>query len=228
MQLYPSILTDSMTIFVKQLDSVKGSELVERIHIDVIDGQFVDNITLTPLDLTVLEFDDLLVDFHLMVEEPMDTVFECEAISEYLPIKRIIAQVERMSKQADFLHEVHRNGWEAYLGLDLFTPVEEAIDQDSWTDVDGIMLMSVEAGQQEEVFNPQVFHKLKELRAAHPRAANIPVIIDGGVKISNIAQILQHDVNEVAVGSAIWKSSQPLLTIEDFFQVAQKLGSNKD
>lgn len=228
MQLYPSILTDSMTDFVKQLESVKDSELIDRVHLDVIDGQFVDNITLTPLDLTVLDFGNLGVDFHLMVEEPMDSVFECEAITEYLPIKRIIGQVERMSRQADFLHEVHRSGWEAFLGLDLFTPVEEAIDEDSWVDVDGIMLMSIEAGRQEEVFNPQVFHKLKELRAAHPRAAHIPVIIDGGVKLTNLAQILQHDVNEVSVGSAIWNSSNPIMTIEEFFQVAQKHQSNKD
>jgi len=228
MKLYPSILTDSMTTFVEQLDSVKGTDLIERVHVDVIDGQFVDNITLTPLDLTVLEFDNLGVDFHLMVEEPMDSVFECEAISQYLPIKRIIGQVERMSNQADFIHEVRRNGWEVFLGLDLFTPVEEAVDEDSWADLDGIMLMSVEAGQQDEVFNPQVFHKLKELRAAHPRAANIPVIIDGGVKLANLSQILQHGVNEVSVGSALWKSAQPVQTIEEFFHIAQKHESNKE
>lgn len=227
MQLYPSILTDSMNTFVEQLDAVKESGLINRVHVDIIDGQFVDNLTLSPLDLTVVEFGELGIDFHLMVEEPMDTVFECEAIREYLPIKRIIGQVERMSSQDDFLHEVHRNGWEAYLGLDLYTS-EDGIDEDSWLDVDGLMLMSVEAGNQEEVFNPQIFHKLKEIRAAHPRAAQLPIIIDGGVKLANLGQILQHGVDQVSVGSALWQSSQPLQAIEEFFSVAQKHQLKKD
>lgn len=222
MKLYPSILTDSMVTFVEQLESVKDSQLIERVHVDIIDGQFVDNITLTPLDLTVVDFGELGVDFHLMVEEPMDSVYECEAITEYLPIKRIIGQVERMSRQADFLHEVKRNGWEAYLGLDLFTSVEDAIDEDVWEDLDGIMLMSIEAGRQEETFNPQVFHKLQELRSLNARAAKIPVIIDGGVKLTNVSQILQHGVEEVSVGSALWNSPEPTQVIEEFFTIAEK------
>jgi ribulose-phosphate 3-epimerase len=211
-----------MVTFVEQLESVKESQLIERVHVDIIDGQFVDNITLTPLDLTVVDFGELGVDFHFMVEEPMDTVYECEAITEYLPIKRIIGQVERMSRQADFLHEVKRNGWEAYLGLDLFTSVEDAIDEDVWEDLDGIMLMSIEAGRQEETFNPQVFHKLQELRSLNARAAKIPVIIDGGVKLTNVGQILQHGVEEVSVGSALWNAPEPTQVIEEFFAIAEK------
>ncbi len=221
MKLSPSILTESMITFVEELDAVKPSQLIDRVHVDIIDGQFVDNITLSPLDLTVVDFGELGVEFHLMVEEPMDMVFECEAIRDYLPIKRVIGQVERMSHQEDFLHEVKRNGWEAALGLDLFTPVE-AIDDESWAELDAIMLMSVEAGNQEEVFNPQVFHKLKELREAHPRAAKLPIIIDGGVKTANLGQILQHGVEEVAVGSALWQSGEPVRVIEEFFRIARK------
>lgn len=210
-----------METFIEQFESIKPNQHVERIHVDIIDGQFADNLTLTPLDLTVVDFEELGLDIHLMVEEPMDAVFECEAVHEYLPIKRITAQIERMSHQEDFIHEVHRNGWEAALALDLYTPIE-AIDEACWPEVDAILLMSVEAGNQEETFNPHIFHKLKELRAAHPRAAKIPVVIDGGVKLTNLQKILQEGVDEVSVGSALWKSADPQETVEEFFDIAQK------
>ncbi len=221
MNIYPSILTDSMATFVEQLESIKKNQHIDRLHVDIIDGQFVDNITLSPLDLTVVEFDDLNIDLHLMVEEPMDTVFECEAVHEYLPIKRVIGQVERMSHQQDFLHEVRRNGWEAALALDLYTPIE-AIDPESWEELDAVMLLGVEAGAQEQTFNPTVFHKLKELRQAHPKAASLPVIVDGGVKLTNINKLAQEGIQAACVGSALWKSEQPSATLDEFFAIVEK------
>lgn len=221
MNICPSILTDSMATFVEQLESIKKNQHIDRLHVDIIDGQFVDNITLSPLDLTVVEFDDLNIDLHLMVEEPMDTVFECEAVHEYLPIKRVIGQVERMSHQQDFLHEVRRNGWEAALALDLYTPIE-AIDPESWEELDAVMLLGVEAGAQEQTFNPTVFHKLKELRQAHPKAASLPVLVDGGVKLTNINKLAQEGIQAACVGSALWKSEQPSTTLDEFFAIVEK------
>jgi ribulose-phosphate 3-epimerase len=221
MKLYPAILSDSMTTVIEQLESVKVSEHIERVHIDIIDGQFVDNITITPMDLTVAEFDHLKLDLHLMTEEPMDVVFECEAIREYLPIQRIIGQVERMSHQEDFIHEVQRNGWQVGLGLDIYTPLD-AIDASSWQDIDTVLLMEIEAGHQEQIFNVQVLQKIKELRAMQ-LSKKINVIVDGGVKLSNIVRILQSGVSEVAVGSGLWKSNEPAKMIEEFFAAAHKV-----
>jgi ribulose-phosphate 3-epimerase len=221
MKLYPAILSDSMPTVIEQLESVKASEHIERVHVDIIDGQFIDNVTITPMDLTVAEFDQLKLDLHLMTEEPMDVVFECEAIREYLPIQRIIGQVERMSHQEDFIHEVQRNGWQVGLGLDIYTPLE-AVDESSWQDIDTLLLMGIEAGHQEQIFNVQVLQKIKEL---HEMKLNkkIDVIVDGGVKLSNIVRILQSGVQEVAVGSALWKSNEPVKMIEEFFTASHKV-----
>lgn len=221
MNIYPAILTDSLPTLVAQVAAVKDHPEVNRVHIDIIDGQFAEFLTVSPLDLTVVEFDQLGVDLHLMVEEPMDSVFECEAVHQFLPIKRVIGQVERMSHQADFLHQVHRNGWEAWLGVDLFTDVE-TIDADAWPELDGVLLMGVEAGQQQSSFNPYVFQQLTAVRQQHPRAAKLPVLLDGGVKVTNLRQILAQGVDHVAVGSALWQSTQPLAVIDQLLEVAAK------
>lgn len=225
MRLYPAILTDSMNTLVEQLESVKESEHVNRVHVDIIDGQFVDNLTVTPMDLTIVEFEEMKLDLHLMVEEPMDSVFECEAIREYLPIHQIIGQVERMSRQEDFVHEVRRNGWKVGLGLDVFTPLE-AVDEESWSDLDTLLLMGIEAGYQDQMFNVQVLQKIKELREL-PQAKHVTVLVDGGVKVTNITRILQAGADEVAVGSALWKSNDPLQVINEFYASAEKFRSRE-
>lgn len=220
MQLYPAILTDVMNTFVSQVEAIKGMEKVPTIHVDVLDGQFADNTTLSPLDLTVLDFENLNIDFHVMTEEPMDIVFECEAVREYLPIRQIIGQVERMSNQADFLHEVKRNGWKAGLALDIFTPLEE-IDSESWKEIETLLLMGIEAGQQEQMFNPTVLDKIKEARRNHP-SASFKVLVDGGIKLNNVTRVLSAGADDVAVGSALWTNKAPFQVIEEFLKVAEK------
>mgnify|MGYP004417315356 CR=1 FL=1 len=219
MKLLPAILTDSMTIFTEQLEIAKQGEQVDTVHIDVVDGMFADTLTLTPLDLAVVDFGELQVDFHLMTEEPMDFVHECEAVREYLPIRRIIGQIERMSSQRDFVAEVKRNGWQPALGLDIFTPID-SIDEDVWGEFPAILIMGIEAGAQNKVFNPHALEKIQELRQKYPNLEQLNIGIDGGVKIENLKQILETGVDEVMVGSAIWKSDQPVQLIDQLHEVA--------
>ncbi len=219
MNILPAILTDSFLTLQNQVESVKSSDLINTIHIDIIDGQFADNITVTPLDLTVADFDQFKVDFHLMTEEPMDFAFECAGLREYLPIRQIIGQVERMSHQMDFIEEVRRNNWEPALALDLFTPLE-AIDEDVWSQLHSILIMTVEAGAQQQVFNRIALEKVKEIRRVYPKLEQMNIMVDGGVKTLNTKEILQSGANEIVVGSAIWESQDPVAKIEEFQQFA--------
>jgi ribulose-phosphate 3-epimerase len=221
MKLSPAILTDSMTTLIEELESVKQSTQIDRVHVDIIDGQFADNLTLTPLDLTVVDFGQLGLDLHLMVEEPMDVVFECEAVHEYLPIRRLIGQVERMSSQADFIHEVKQNNWQAGLALDIYTPID-AIDESSWEDIDVLLLMGIEAGYQGQIFNVHALEKIKEVLHHSDQARKVPIILDGGVKANNVGRILQAGATEVTVGSFLWKNQDRVKTIAEVFAAAEK------
>ena len=217
MQITPAILTDAFLEVQRSLEIIRYCSGVETVHIDVIDGQFADNVTVAPLDLTVADFDPLKIDFHLMTDEPMDYVYECEALKGYLPIRRMIGQVERMSHQQDFVWSVKANGWEASLALNLFTPLD-AIEKEVWPELDHILLLGVEAGQQGQVLHNHLFEKLHEISEMN-LTRKLSVSVDGGVKLNTAPAILKYAVDELVVGSGIWHSDDPVQAIEEFNKV---------
>ncbi len=218
MKVTPAILTDSFATLQQQVDLVKYSPEIEAVQIDIIDAEFADNITVTPLDLTVGDYAPLKLDFHLMTDEPLDFVYECEAIKDYLPIRRIYGQIERMSHQEDFLWAVKANNWQAGLALDLFTPVEE-IEEAVWPNLQYVLLMAVEAGAQHQTFKDLVLEKIQEIRELTVGKEPIHITVDGGVKPNNAIKVLTAGANEVNVGSAIWTSPDPLYVIEQISQL---------
>jgi ribulose-phosphate 3-epimerase len=218
MKIIPAILTDSFGTLQQQVDAVKYSPLIEAVHVDIIDGSFVDNTTVTPLDLTVGDFDPIKLDFHLMAEEPMDFVYECEAVKDYLPIRRIYGQVERMSHQEDFLWAVKANNWEAGLALDLFTPLD-AIEAEIWPNLQHLLLMGVEAGAQSQTFHNVVLEKLQEVKQLTKGLRQLQIVVDGGIKLENAVKVMASGADELIVGSAIWQNQNPLQVLEEFTQL---------
>ncbi len=218
MKLYPAILTDSAETFKQQLDLVRMYPQLPSIHVDVVDGFFADNMTLTPLDLLDFNFDGLELYLHLMVNEPLDFVFEAISIRERLPIVGIVAQIERMTYQSEYIQEVKRHGWKIGMALDLHTPLE-AIDENSWDQLDMLQLMSIEAGFQGHAFSSQVLPKVTEAQQ-HLKSLNheLELILDGGIKVENVETALQSGVNSVVVGSGIWASPDQDQALTSFIQ----------
>ncbi len=216
MKLYPSILTSSLATFENQIAAAIASDEIKVVQIDLIDGYFADNTTLSALDITQIDYEDLQLDFHLMVEEPIDFLHEIIAIKEHLPIRAIIAQVERMSYQEEFIEELSGQGWQVGLALDLFTPVT-AIDKDSWEELDIVQLMTVETGFQGQKFNKNALRKIPSIRDQAQK--EVEVIVDGGIKLSNLKSLLQEDVNAFAVGSDIWTAPDPIQAMREYSQL---------
>ncbi|MPM63732.1 Ribulose-phosphate 3-epimerase [bioreactor metagenome] len=193
----------------------------QNIQIDVCDGSYSPEVTITPQDLLEFDLTGLSFDFHLMTEEPMDYVWELEEYEGRLPIRAVFGQLERMSYQEAFLEEVKKHNWLAGLAVDLFTPID-SITPEAWDWIDALLLMSVEAGEQGQVFQELVFEKVKLAREKiRQNAEPVRIFIDGGVNLENIAG-LEKKVDEVAVGSA-------LLAVADFDKTAEAfLAYNKD
>lgn len=204
MNIYPALLSDSRLELQEQLDLIKDIEGISVVQVDVIDGKFADNLTVTPADLPDLDWGELQIDIHLMTEEPLDYVYELRDVKEQLPIRAVIGQIERMTQQAHFLEDVQKNGWTPGISLDLFTPLEE-IDEATLRFIKIIQLMGIEAGFQGTEFNPLVLQKVAQLsKAAHE--LDMEIIVDGGVNLNNIGAIAKNGADSVAVGSLLWKS----------------------
>lgn len=206
MKIYPAILSDSVDEVASQLKAAQSLDGVEAVQIDVIDGRFADNMTVTPLDLLGLDFGQLEIDFHLMVEEPMDYLNEILDCKKLLPTGAVIGHLERMTDQAEFVEAALDNKIKVGLSLDLPTPVEE-IETQVLPNLDYIQLMAIEAGFQGRKFQPLVLEKIRELSSLRQaQSLKFELIIDGGVKQDNLKQLKDLMVDGVAIGSWLWNN----------------------
>lgn len=109
-EVIPSILTSDA----KELESMlkRYGGMVERVHIDIIDGKFADNRTIDPSALEKIDI-DLKLDYHLMVKEPINWIEKCaRAMAD-----RIIGQIEMMGNQVEFVGKVQKVGTQVGLGM---------------------------------------------------------------------------------------------------------------
>lgn len=221
MKLYPSILTNSLEEAQAQLDKIKDNSHIEVVQFDIIDGFFADNITISPLDVLNLDLGDLKIDFHLMVEEPMDSFLEIEALAESLPIRAVLGQIEKMSFQEDFLSELKRRNWLAGLSLDLFTPVESLdLSRSCLQYLDILQIMGVEAGFQGQKLNDLVWEKLEEVMKLQKRlGTNWEIIVDGGVKMTNAKKLNQAGATGLVVGSELWEAENVDETVNGYINL---------
>lgn len=218
-QLYPSILTGSVSQAEEQVAQLRELPQIQTIQLDVIDGFFVDNLTITPDDLITTDFGELTLDLHLMVNEPMDFVLEAVALKESVPIRAAIAQVERMSSQAEYLEEVIHQGWLPGLSLDLHTPLE-AIDEQSWNELKVLQFMGNTAGHQGQPFVPHVLEKVREAAAyIEVHHHEIELVMDVGVRLSNVAEMKAAGIQSVVVGGELWHSVDKVDLIEQYYQI---------
>lgn len=218
MNLYPSILTDSIEMVQQQLDLVKEIESIHTVQIDIVDGFFADNLTVMPLDLVGLDFGNLQIDLHLMVEEPMDSFLEIEGLAEQLPIRAVIAQIERMTFQEDFLSEVKRRNWKAGLSLDIYTPLDSLdMSESSLQYLDVVQIMAIEAGFQGQQFLDQALEKIQSIKKLSERHGNEwEIVVDGGIKTTNFKTVLAAGADGITVGSEIWNAADISEVVDKF------------
>lgn len=222
MKIFPALLSDSREEIQQQVNRVLH-ELpdngIETVQVDIIDGKFADNLTVTPTDVTGVEWGDLTIDFHLMTEEPLDYVYELIDIKDHLPVRSVIAQVERMTNISHFLEDVQKNGWLPGVSLDIFTPLD-TLEADDLRFIKIIQVMGIEAGFQGQSFNPLALDKIRQLSKAC-QTLEIELIVDGGVNADSIEVIAKAGATGVAVGSALWKSSSLSDTIDTLQQLSK-------
>ena len=200
-KLAPSILSAD---FARLLEDVKKVEKAgcEYLHIDVMDGHFVPNITLGPAIVKSLRKDvNMVFDAHLMIENPDNYIKEfadagCDII---------VVHQEACTHLHRTIQNIKSHGVKAGVALNPATPIETI--KYVLEDVEMVILMSVNPGFGGQSYIPVVTKKIKELRALiDEMGLDIDIEVDGGVKPSNISEVVNAGANVIVAGSAIFNA----------------------
>lgn len=200
MKIAPSLLDADFSKLQDEIHSLSGCD---RIHIDVMDGQYVPKTSFISGELENLKF-PTEIEAHLMVEHPEDY------FDEFIELgcKRITFHIETQSEEEtlELLEELKLEGIKAGICIDGFTS-SQSLSDDVLDLADQILIMTVKAGKGGQTFMAENLEKIKELRA---RGYKGEIEIDGGVNDTNWKQGELAGADIAVVGSFLMKEDSSL------------------
>ncbi|MCK4535551.1 MAG: ribulose-phosphate 3-epimerase, partial [Desulfuromonadales bacterium] len=188
----------------------------DYIHVDVMDGHFVPNITIGPLVVDALrKVTDKPLDVHLMIENPDLYIPEfAKAGADIITVHQ--EAVPHLHRTVQLIHSL---GKKAGVSLNPATPMDTLdviID-----DLDLVLVMSVNPGFGGQAFIPSALDKIHALRTViDRRGLDVELEVDGGVKVDNIAQITAAGADVFVAGSAVFGTGDYRATIAALRQAA--------
>ncbi len=201
----PSILSANFAAMGEAVQKLK-EQGADWVHFDVMDGNFVPNITFGPDMCKALRpLTDLPIDVHLMVEHPSDWIEPFKkAGADILTIH--VESSERHLHRA--LQAIHAAGMKAGVVLNPATPISAC--EHLLPECDLVLLMSVNPGFGGQAFIPETFHKIRALRSRiDTRGLSTLIEIDGGVNPYTAKLCIEAGADVLVAGSAVFKSEDP-------------------
>jgi ribulose-phosphate 3-epimerase len=206
----PSILSADFTRLAEELRAVEDAG-ADMIHVDVMDGHFVPNITIGPFIVeAVKRATSLPLDVHLMITNPEKYIKDfAEAGSDIITIH---AEATKDLKQT--LGDIKKLGKKAGVSINPGTPVSAI--KDVIEEADLILVMSVNPGFGGQSFIEDALDKIKNIRAILDEANSEAILeVDGGIKISNIKNAGEAGAELFVAGSAVFGSDNYKETITE-------------
>lgn len=203
----PSILSADFARLGEELQRLEAAQ-ADWIHVDVMDGMFVPNLTLGPPIIKALrKHSTLPFDVHLMIEQPDRYLADFRDAGADV----ITVHAEACPHLHRTLSEIRRLGCKAGVSLNPATPVsviENVLDA-----LDLVLIMSVNPGFGGQTFIPQSLKKLAQVKAL---ITDRPVFleVDGGVSPKNAAEVRAAGANVIVAGSAVFKAEDMPATIQ--------------
>jgi ribulose-phosphate 3-epimerase len=213
----PSILAADFARLADEIQRVEQGG-ASMIHIDIMDGHFVPNLTMgPPLVSSIRKVTKTQFDVHLMIEDPDRYVADfVEAGANHISVHQ-----EACVHLHRSLHLIKSHGAGAGVVLNPATPVgtlEDVLDM-----VDHVLIMSVNPGFGGQEFIPRSLDKIRRLRQWRgERGLNFAIEIDGGVYRDNVAEIVQAGCDWLVAGSSVFHSADPGATVKEMQQIAHE------
>lgn len=203
----PSILSADFSKLGEEIKKIEN--FADYIHVDVMDGHFVPNISIgVPVVKSLKKITNLPLDVHLMISEPEKFIEPFANAGSDL----ITVHVEAI-KNAEIFEKIRGLGKKAGIALNPDTKLEKI---EKYLDkVDMVIIMSVNPGFGEQEFI-DITEKIKELRKKKP---NLDIEVDGGINLENCEKAANAGANILVSGAGIFKTKKPEETIKKFKEI---------
>jgi ribulose-phosphate 3-epimerase len=221
-EIAPSILAADFTILGQEVRAVEEAG-ASAIHVDVMDGHFVPNISIgVPVVESLSKATRLPLHVHLMIERPGEFIQPFAKAGAH----RIYIHQEATPHLDRVVTSIHEENCEAAVTLNPATPaatLKEIFDR-----LEAVLVMTVNPGFGGQKFIPQMFEKIRELREVRSRYNyGFRIAVDGGVTLENTAELVAAGCDSLVAGTTIFQTKSPGAAVRQMRQFATEAMSQR-
>jgi ribulose-phosphate 3-epimerase len=212
----PSILSADFVNLERDIRHIQDCG-ADYVHIDVMDGLFVPNITIgIPVVAAIRKITDLPLDVHLMIDRPIRYVEEfCDAGADIVTIH---AEADTPENNLEALRRIRAKGVRAAVSIKPNTPAQ--VVDDYFDAIDMVLVMTVEPGFGGQKFMADMMPKVRALRKIiDVRFPGVELEVDGGVNLETAQTCIESGANVLVAGSALFKAADT----GEFIHTIQKM-----